>query len=244
MESRQAFVNQLATENGLARIRQLVEADFSTSYSVLKPMFDPHCILFLRIISHDDVRRSLVLERAVGTIYNVVYRHDGNRGIQFFRKTATCLEEMTIEIEGVDEKVTSSQEEALLLTTKALLTTLTLNQGAAIKTEFIGIVEQLCSCYHTEDVNRNHANSEVRFVHDNILKIKDILSMGKTLSASKSATTRTTTASQRRQPGRHLTELEIDLPSELSKHGPRHDNDCALISNIKILPTLSEILND
>jgi hypothetical protein len=41
-----------------------------------------------------------------------------------------------------------------------------------------------------------------------------------------------------------VPELPVDLPGVLSRFGPRHDNDHALISNIQILPTISEILND
>lgn len=39
-------------------------------------------------------------------------------------------------------------------------------------------------------------------------------------------------------------ELPVDLPGVLSRFGPRHDNDHAMISNIQILPTISEILSD
>ncbi|QKX54498.1 uncharacterized protein TRUGW13939_01585 [Talaromyces rugulosus] len=41
-----------------------------------------------------------------------------------------------------------------------------------------------------------------------------------------------------------VPELPVDLPGALSRFGPRHDNDHAVISNIQILPTISEILND
>ena len=236
-ESREKFTNDLATEYGLARIRQIVEADFSTSYSVLKPMFYSHCVLFLRLISHDEIRHSLVLEKAVGTIYNVVYGHNGNRGIEFFRKVANCLTHKLSESEGVDVGNEVLREEALLLTTKALLSTLTLNQGAVIRTEFTGAIEQLRSCYRVEDISHGLASRNVCSAHENILKIEDIRSMGDTISASKTVSIGTTTSYQQWQ-------LNVDLPGQLSGLGPRHDNDHALISDIRILPTLSEILND
>ena len=72
------------------------------TYSVLKPMFDPHCILFLRLISHDEVGHSLVLEKSIGTIYNVVYGHDGNRGVRFFTKTIDCLLQIMTEGESTN----------------------------------------------------------------------------------------------------------------------------------------------
>jgi hypothetical protein len=247
-ESKETFVNNLATEGGLARIRQIVETDFSPSYSVRNPMFDPHCILFLRLISHDEIRHSLVVEKGVGTIYNVVYGHDGNRGVKFFRKIADCLVQMISEAEGGNVIMARDEaikvEEALLLATRALLSTLTLNQGAAIKTDFRGVVEQLSRCYHIENINRDPASLDVRSAHENILKIKDILSMGDAISTSKAANIRPTTTSRQQQLECRSPELSVDLPGELSQLGPRHDNDHALISDIRILPTLSEILSD
>lgn len=123
--SRQAFVNNLATEAGLARIRQIVETDFSPSYRVLNPMFQPHCVLFLRLISNEEIRQSLVLEKAVGTIYNVIYEHNGNRGVLFFRKIADCLIQMAPKAEGGNtitaRDEVSQAEEALMLAMKAWL---------------------------------------------------------------------------------------------------------------------------
>ncbi|KAJ5052617.1 hypothetical protein J3E74DRAFT_443226, partial [Bipolaris maydis] len=236
-ESRQIFIDNLATEHGLARVRQIVETNFSMPYSVLNPMFDPHCILFLHIISNEEIRHSLVLEKAVGTIYNVIYGYDGNRGIGFFRNVTDCLAQMTSEVNG-RRKV----EDALFLATAALLTTLTLNQGAAIKTEFKKVVEQLCICYDAKEINYGSSSLNVRSAHENILKIKDILHMGDTISASNAANSHATTTSRKKQPELPHREPHLDLPGELSQWGPRHDNDHALISDIKILPTLSEIL--
>lgn len=243
--SRQTFVNNLATESGLARVRQIVETDFSPSYSVLNPMFHPHCTLFLQLISHEDIRQSLVLEKAVGTIYNVVYGHDGNRGVKFFRRIASCLVHMISEAEiGSGSMAMDEVLQALLLATKALLSTLTLNQGAAIKKEFRGVVEQLSSCYHTEGINRGHRSLEARFAQENIHKIEDILSIGDAISTSNAANIRTTNNSGLQPPEYHLPKLDVDLPGERSQLGPRHGNDHAAISNIRILPTLSEILCD
>jgi hypothetical protein len=247
-ESREMFVNNLAREEGLTRIRQIVETDFSPSYSVLTPTFECHCILFLQLICHKEIRHSLVLENAVGTIYNVVYGHDGNRGVGFFMKIANCLVHMISEMRGGDGSMARGEvlkfEEALTLVTMALLSTLTLNQGAAIKTEFKGVVEQISSCYLVEDINSGLASYNVRCTHENILKIKDILSIGYAVSASSAGNTRTTTASRQQQPECRSPELDVDFPGELSHFGPRHDNDHALISDIRILPTLSEILCD
>ncbi|CRG91157.1 Helicase required for RNAi-mediated heterochromatin assembly 1 [Talaromyces islandicus] len=41
-----------------------------------------------------------------------------------------------------------------------------------------------------------------------------------------------------------VPEQPVDFPGELSRFGPRHDNDHAVISNIQILPTISEVFSD
>lgn len=68
--------------------------------------------------------------------------------------------------------------------------------------------------------------------------------MGDAVSDSSAVNIRdlTTTASRPQQPEYRPPEFDADLPGKLSESGPRHDNDRALISDIRILPTLSEIL--
>lgn len=240
LDSRQTFINNLATDDGLSRIRPILDADFSMTYSVFKPSFDPHCLMFLRLITQDEIRHSLVLEKAVGTIYNVVYGHDGSRGVRFFKKIADHLVHLASEAEAVNREV-SPLEKALPLITKALLNTLILNQGAAVKTEFAAILDQLHQCYYVGDIDSGCASSDLGSSHNNILKIKDIISSGNNLTTFKTANSRT---SSQRQSRPHFPEPDADPPGDLSDLGPRHDNDHALISNIEILPTISEILND
>lgn len=211
-------------------------------------MFNPHCILFLRIISHDEIESSLLLEKATGTIYNVVYGHDGNRGIAFFEQTAQYLRQMMSEaVEGngqMNKDEVSQFEEALLLTTKVLLNTLKINQGAAIKKEFKRITEQLSICCHVENFDHDLASLSLRSAYDTIIKIKRRLAIGDAFSATNIENTRTGGAARQKRPDRIPAEIEVDFPGELSRFGARHDNDHALISKIEILPTVSEILSD
>ncbi|PWY93890.1 hypothetical protein BO94DRAFT_563445 [Aspergillus sclerotioniger CBS 115572] len=227
-DTRRIFVEDLATESGLHKVRQIVETDFATSYSVLMPMFDTHCVLFLRLVSHDVILSSLILEKAVGTIYNVIYGPGGKRGIAFFARMTDFLTQI-----GAD----GSRSEMLLLVSKALLSTITLNQEAAIQAGLKGIVDKLYSCYHAQNPKPDVGDRDLQLAHVNILKIREILSMGDAISAlniDRAATT----------PTQHFPEFVVDLPGKLSELGPRHDNDHSAISRIEILPTISEILSD
>ncbi|KAH0565112.1 hypothetical protein GP486_001496 [Trichoglossum hirsutum] len=231
-DSKEEFVNNLATESGLS---QRLKANVSPSlYSVSSTHLYP------------EIRYSLKLEKAVGTIYNVVYGHDGNRGIGFFKQVAGCLFKMQPGVEGENEGIAMEKNDfrgALSVATAALLRTLTLNQGAAVKAGFKEIVKQLCDCYH---IDRDIASPAIRSAHENILKIKDILSDGDAISIYSTAASRSPTHQQRQAENAiplHPLEPGVDLPGESSKCGPRHDNDHVHISEIKILPTVSEILS-
>ncbi|PWY75451.1 P-loop containing nucleoside triphosphate hydrolase protein [Aspergillus heteromorphus CBS 117.55] len=248
LETRRAFVEDLATESGLQNIRLIVETDFATSYSVLKPTFDPHCLLFLRMISHQEILSSLVLEKAVGTIYNVIYGPGGRRGMDFLTNVTRYLvetnggsvSEENTKVKGDaatngSTKASAPWAEALLLTTKVLLSTLNLNQEAAAHPDLKHIIESLCSCCQKESAT---ADANIDLARANIINIGDSLSIGDSLYISK------VTEKVKKTNPKKIEEMPVDFPGELSERGPRHDNDHAAIPRIRILPTISEILSD
>ncbi|RAH81245.1 hypothetical protein BO86DRAFT_448597 [Aspergillus japonicus CBS 114.51] len=240
-DERQDFITSLATEEGLAVVRQIVETEFAKSYSVLGLMFHVHGVLFLKLITNDRVLSSVALERQVGTIYNVIYGPGGRRAVKFFTHVAEHVLRVSSEPSTANERSLNNDmlgfEETLLLVAKAFLTTMTLNQEAAIQTAFKPIVESLCNCYNEEDIFSGVASHSLRWVHDNIIKLKDVLSMGESLNRSP--------AISFHHDAQHMLpkaqEFQVDLPGELSADGPRHDNDHASIPNIRLLPTISEI---
>ncbi|RAH69049.1 uncharacterized protein BO66DRAFT_421080 [Aspergillus aculeatinus CBS 121060] len=240
---RQDFITSLATEEGLAVVRHIVETEFAKSYSVLGLMFQVHGILFLQLITNDRLLSSLALERQVGTIYNVIYGPGGRRAVSFFTQVTEHVIRMKAESNTANERSMNNDvsefEETLLLVAKAFLTTLTLNQEAAIQTAFAPIVESLCTCYKDEDIFSGVASHSLRWVHDNIIKLKDVLSMGESLNRSTAVSFHHDSQHKLPKP----KEFQVDLPGELSAHGPRHDNDHAYIPHIRLLPTINEIFS-
>lgn len=227
-------VDNWATEAGLASVRQIVETDFAQSYSVTRLMFDPHCTLFLRLISYisrEDIQNSLVLEKSVGTIYNVIYGPHGNRGVTFFRRVVGCLTHLQNEEGGVGSYNESQYGEVLLHVTEAILSTLLQVQEATFKSEFKEVAETLWNCFFVDDADRLPKSPVTRLARENLLKVQDIFGTGDGINASK----------QKLRSGK-VPAVAVDLPGELSQSGIRHDNDHAAISDINILPTLSEIL--
>lgn len=236
-DEKQFLIKDLGDERGLVRVRQIVESEFVLSYSVQRPMFQRHCVPFLQLVSHEEVQSSLVLEAAVGTIFNVIYGHDGRRGINFFKNASgNLLQARANPEESYGLADDNALEEALAATSATLLYTIKLNQGAAVQTEFKDIIRTLQACYDQDE--NSHTSFSLRSAHQNIGRIKERLQMGELITSIPSAGSRNPQfASNVIQ----SFQLAVDLPGVYSREGVRHDNDCELIDNIKILPTTSEI---
>ncbi|KAI2914317.1 hypothetical protein CBS147343_9880 [Aspergillus niger] len=239
-DTRRTFIESLATESGLRKVRQIVETDFAISYSVLKPMFDPHCILFFQLVSHNEVLSSLILEKAVGTIYNVIYGPGGRRAIGFFTKVTDYLTQF--KSDGRSQAVVqhvATPSEVLSLVSRVLLGTLTLNHEAAIQVDLKKIADRLYDCCHANNADARAGDDNLQLAYENILKIQEIFSMGDSIPMPQKPDQVQKIKSNQQNSTRYI----VDLPGELSDHGPRHDNDKTAISDIQILPTNSEILN-
>lgn len=236
-DAKQFLVKDLGSERGLTRIRQIVESEFTLSYSVLKPMFQRHCIPFLQLISHEEIQSSLVLETAVGTIFNVIYGHDGRRGITFFQQVSNNLMRAKASPEdayGLEDG--DAFEEALAAAAAALLNTIKLNQGAAVQTGFKDIVQTLRACYDQDE--STHMSFSLRSAHQDIQRTRERLQMGELITSFQSVNLGASLpASSFAQP----FQMAVDLPGVYSRKGRRHDNDFELINDIKILPTTAEI---
>lgn len=230
-------VDDWATEAGLACIRQIVETDFAQYYSVTRLMFEPHCILFLRLLSYvsrEDIQNSLVLEKSVGTIHNVVYGPNGNRGVTFLRRVVGCLKNLKNEKGNAASDNESQYREVLLHITEAILSILLQVQEAAFKSEFKEVTETIWS-FFVNDTDHPQESLITHLARENLLKAQDIFGTEDGITARKQKLRGNNKKGT--QPA-----VAVDFPGELSSSGKRHDNDHAAISNIKILPTLSEIL--
>ncbi|KAI9037333.1 uncharacterized protein KD926_000620 [Aspergillus affinis] len=233
------IVNDWATESGFAWTREIVEADFVLSYSVTRLMFDPHCLLFLCILSYlssEDIWSSLALEKPVGTIFNVIYGPHGNRGATFFRRVVDYLTQLHDDEEDPSSKSHYESGTVLLHLAEAILSTLLQVQEATFKAEFKQLTETLWTCFFL-DADIHHLQSPVtRLARETLLKAQDIFHTGDGISVGAQRVLGAPKKANNSQP-----KIPVDPPGQLSQHGIRHDNDHASISDINILPTLSEI---
>lgn len=228
-ETVQKLIGDLGSDRGLHRIAQLVEADFVVGYSAYGLSFKRHCVPFLRVVAHEEMRASLVLEREVGTIFNFIYGPGGRRGIGFFQRVAESLSRLA------ETEDPSFVEEALLAAGAALFGALNLNQGAGVQSEFGDITTTFAAVLARRSSNDAY-NYTFRSAQEELNRIKVLLKMADAVPKSTPYNSGQAVAQRYQQP-----RLQVDLPGELSREGPRHDNDHADISKIKVLPTSEEI---
>lgn len=228
-ETVQKLIGDLGSDRGLHRIAQLVEANFVVGYSAYGLSFKRHCVPFLRVVAHEEMRASLVLEREVGTIFNFIYGPGGRRGIGFFQRVAESLSQLA------ETEDPSFVEEALLAAGAALFGALNLNQGAGVQSEFGAITTTFAAVLARRSSNDAY-NYTFRSAQEELNRIKVLLKMADAVPKSTPYNSGQAVARRYQQP-----RLQVDLPGELSREGPRHDNDHADISKIKVLPTSEEI---
>ncbi|EPS35125.1 hypothetical protein H072_11452 [Dactylellina haptotyla CBS 200.50] len=235
-DSKQAFIEQLATEQGLQRVRQLLESEYSTTpYSVSKPSFSTHCISFLRILSDERAVGTLSLEQKIGTIYNVVYGINGKRAIFFFENVLQCLTVLKPKTDADDDAACMAPDDwmdSIRMATKVFLNTLRMNQSATLQAQMQQIGKSFAEIHLIYDSVPTNIKEAIG---ENILGIETILFAGAEVPETKP---------QSKQNQRPEKDEPIDFPGQLSHAGPRHDNDHELITEISILPTVSEIICD
>lgn len=230
-ETIQQLIRDLGSESGLRRISQIVEGSFSSAYTVRGFSFKRHCIPFLKIVAHEEMKSSLILEREVGTIFNFIYGHNGQRGITFFKEVATGVSQLS----GSGDK--ELFEEALSAATSALFHTLNMNQSASVQEAFKAIVETLSECAASNG-SSSAFNYTFRTIAGELSRIKMLLNMADGIPRANFMMSRKPAIDAKLQ-----YRQEVDFPGELSREGPRHDNDHADISQVQILPSADEILS-
>ena len=222
-ETGQKIIKKLATEEGLAMIKTLVDeqTDGAEQGTRLRKYKD-RTLPFFRTISHPNILSSLILETPLDTICTFLFGPNGRRAISLFKATTTALVTLACDKTAKDEDLTSIAVTASLAVLERIVE---LNQGAQIIAEFTSIVNELSSTIPEQLLqigNRSLARISQRLGVGAAIPL-----LGDRLPERKSH--------------RPVYGLGLDLPGALSELGPRHDNDHANISDIRILPTMDEI---
>ncbi|KAK7913879.1 AAA domain-containing protein [Apiospora marii] len=218
----QEMIKTLGKDEGLQVIRVLAEQVMPQASSSQEKLtlWVAEVEPFLRVITHQRVVNSAVLEQEVFAIYNFLYGIGGQR--------MKILYKFIIDVISAEKP--SSSLSIIELSLGVLSKMLDSNSNNIVNQEFSAIVGQL------EPLLEDQSGSYLELQAQHWLSyIKRRLGLGDLLPHAK--------PQQQPQAVGPLTRFVLpkNLPGTLSSTGPRHDNDHVDIENISILPTPAEI---
>ena len=220
----QDAVRALATEGGLRRIQELVEYDYrNVAAGTLPIVFTSQMLPFLEIVTSPTIFQSMVLENAIGTIYNVLYGPSGMRGMTLL----TFLADMLSGPGRVADPIYY-----LELSLIVFWHIIKRNSFAFIHEPFKPLAtkfEEIFKNLHSEDTALLLQTAWTHLEH--ILRHLDV---GSSLSTADG--TGTQLCVERLQP-------KASFVIQYNPPGGRHDNDFKDICDIQIMPTFGEILS-
>ena len=224
-ETGQQIIKKLASEEGLAMVKALVDeqADSIRSETRLRN-FKDKTLPFFRTISHPDILSSLILEAPLDTICTFLFGPNGHRAIHLFKATSSALGALACDETAKDDELASIAVTASLAVLERIVE---LNQVAQVTAEFTSIVN---------DLSTSIPEQLLQIGNRSLARVRQRLGVGAAIPLSRDP-------ALEQKSHRPIFELGSDLPGTLSELGPRHDNDHANIFDIKILPTTDEILS-
>lgn len=223
----QETIRKMATDPGLEfikdverRILQAVDSQSKISLwkSQVRPLFN--------LVTHPRVVDSNVLEQEVTIIHAFILGVNASRAARLFDFVVGIAQAWPERTQGDDTLMTVLESSlAVLFRLVDCNTTNIVNQT------FHRLVEQFDSLLATssqpvDNVSKLQATKYLDYLHRR-------LGVGKNMTEAK----------EQQAAMVHPEEFVLmqDLPGDLSRDGPRHDNDHADISKIKIMPTYQEI---
>lgn len=216
---RQEVIRTLASEDGLRLILDLVEENFEDMDAATRDLiFKTQVLPFLETISNPEVLSSLVLEQAVGTIYNVLFGIDGSRAARWLN--FIC---------GVLEVDTTNEGSAMLL--EASLHTFSriadLNSTAPIQDCLHAVAQR----FETVFTSMNNKDGMSGRLYQSRLHLDRLLQR---METGKSLPTGTPEKKAKK-------ESKAAFVANRESPGGRHNNDFDDICQIKIMPSFEEI---
>jgi hypothetical protein len=219
--TRREVIKKLSSEGGLARLGEMLNTDFALlTDDAMRVFFEDRPLPFFRIIAHDDVRSSSVLEVHLGTILVYLYGVSGNRSSKVFDATVRGLKHR-----GYRKR---AEFEPCLISLSAALDA---NVALSVNDELRYSAATMVALADNRALSSN--------MPEYCKKIKLRLGLGDPPVSAAENNKKHDVAHQK-----PTFELPVDRLGNLSKQGPRHDNDFEGIADIQILPTIGEILSD
>jgi hypothetical protein len=225
--SRQQVIKKLASEGGLLRIKELTDTQVAGPPSSHQASpFKDSVVPFFRAISHENVLCSLLLETEVDTIYNFLFGPSGRRAVTLFTFVAQSLQTIVSGENGSADFV------ALEASLAVLRKIIELNGTAHLLEELHPVVRTISACL--DGIPIDGYTALLLRAQQSLRRIQQRLNLGSEIPHSQPV---------RKKEKRPSATYKVgeELPGALSAKGPRHDNDHADITDIRILPTAQEV---
>ncbi|XXH01217.1 hypothetical protein Hte_007571 [Hypoxylon texense] len=228
----QRTITELATEQGALAIREMIEERVlycrtdRDRFNLWRTCIHP----FFQMLTEPRVARSAILEIHTGTIYNVVLGSNASRLEMLFNFLIDLAArwEMEPRLVNDDEPKCEFLEICTQILSKAIHSN-TKNLANEIIPQIVSRMQESIESLAGNDRNfwTLQATKHLEYIQRRLRATKQVGSVPMP-SALEHAT----------------FSLRRDLPGKLSPDGPRHDNDSEDITQIRILPTMSEIVSD
>jgi len=237
----QKLVEQLLQKGNLGRerIEQHINNDFPGLHYMKDYLHDSFA--FIMFATLHELLNSLVMDQHVGTLYVIIFGTDGKQCSEFFERVTNQLAE-ELDPDSRSSKIWSNELNGKIVTfgralaaiSECLRQVLRRNTRARFQSELEKIVQSLCTIAASVDQQHDEFYPQTRAALREAVGIfrqaNAIVDAPEVLPNAEPKVTST-------------YNIPIDFPGYFSTAGPRHDNDHVRIEDIKILPTLSEILS-
>ncbi|KAL3705514.1 hypothetical protein TMatcc_009186, partial [Talaromyces marneffei ATCC 18224] len=216
---RQSVIQTLSEEGGLACIKMMVEQNFEQlSTSMKSNLFRTQILPLFKTVSHPDVLQSLILERAVGTIYNLLFGLVGERASKLLMFCSEVLMHCT-----KDESTLEWMEACLVVFSRIV----DLNSTALVQEPLKNCASQFQLIFTTWVTDYPESP-----VHDSRVHLERLLRRFD-IGVSLPNMAQNNPSKVQKMLGAFVVEYEPP--------GGRHDNDFKDIRRIRIMPTFQEI---
>ncbi|KAL1644160.1 hypothetical protein SLS58_004440 [Diplodia intermedia] len=226
---RQDVTSRLASPGGLARVRELVELDFSSLNDRVKfRRFLTYHIHFFQIITHPDVLSSIILEQPLGSLFTFLYGINGQRTIRLFSFITDLLSNAA---DDATPAGSLSMTEVFHLTFQVFAKIIDINGGAQIHPDIANLAEVFSRLL--DQLVEEHGEAACEKPRASFIRIQQRLGIGQAIP---------NLANKPKPTVKQISfGIPIDHPGHLSSNGPRHDNDHEDIREIEVLPTWQEV---
>ncbi|KAF9870443.1 hypothetical protein CkaCkLH20_12110 [Colletotrichum karsti] len=226
----QEVIRDLATERRLSLIKDVLEGlSLTVTPSLAAHLWESRISSFFQIILHPVIVDSVVLELELATIYRSLLGVDTARLKRLYNFVFHIVDHWT---ELPFQSADASAIEALSLGCGVLAKVIDTSSANIVNAHFVSIVEKI---QLRLDV---FGDQEAAFYSVQASKyleyVRRRLGIGHSLPDASISTQSAPVAE---------FVLSQDLPGTLSRRGRRHDNDHAQIADIKLMPTLNEIMS-